>query len=84
MPSVHLRIEPDLVGPVSVGTVRVIRALADGLGLELQEAAAHVERAAFEGETLVLPARSEAEARACVERLTKLEGPARIDAHWTP
>lgn len=58
MASVVLRIEPDLCGPFSVGTVGVIKALQSALGLGLDEAADYVNRCVFDGETVEIPAPS--------------------------
>jgi hypothetical protein len=56
--SIVLRIEPDLCGPFSVGTVGVIKSLQSALGLELDEAADYVNRCVFDGETVEIPAPS--------------------------
>ena len=58
MASIVLRIEPDLCGAFSVGTVAVIKSLASALGLGLDEAADYVNRCVFDGETVEIPAPS--------------------------
>lgn len=58
MASIVLRIEPDLCGPFSVGTVAVIKSLQSALGLGLDEAADYVNRCVFDGETVEIPAPS--------------------------
>ncbi len=73
MSCVSLSIEPDLCGPVSVGTVKVIRLLEQQLGLSLGEALAYVNRSVFDGETVRIPAPSPAAAAACVAALTALQ-----------
>jgi hypothetical protein len=71
MVEVVLSIEPDLCGPFSVGTVGVIRLLSRELDLELFEACEYVNRCVFDGETVVIPAPSEASARKVVDLLTR-------------
>ncbi|MCC6903526.1 MAG: hypothetical protein IT377_31450 [Polyangiaceae bacterium] len=72
MVTVVLSIEPDLCGPVSVGTVRVIRTLEQSLGLCLADALAVVNRAVFDGETVHVPAPDAEAARRCVAALATL------------
>ncbi|MBK7580025.1 MAG: hypothetical protein IPI67_07435 [Myxococcales bacterium] len=77
---VTLRIEPDLCGPVSVGTVAVIRTLMSHLGLSLGEALAHVNHAVFDGEHVTIESPSREAAQACVSALSKLQTPAVVHA----
>jgi hypothetical protein len=53
-----MRIEADLCGPVSVGTVGVIKLLRDRLALDLRTANEYVDRCVFDGESVVIPAPS--------------------------
>jgi hypothetical protein len=73
MPAVRLKIEPELVGPISIGTVAVIRALCDHLQLSLAEAIGHVNRCVFDAEIVTVPAPSVAAARAAVAAIQALE-----------
>lgn len=50
MPSVKLSIQPQLCGPVSFGTIDVIRAVQSCAGLSLVEAKALVDQCVFHGE----------------------------------
>ncbi len=78
MSTVHLRIEPDLCGPVSVGTVRVIHLLSDCLALSLSEALDYVDRAVFDGETVAIVAPSAEAAERFVQESRALRTPARL------
>ena len=80
MTAVRLAIEPDLCGPVSVGTVAVIKALSVHLGLELAVAEAAVSRCAFEAEPVVLRAPSQAAAQALLDTLAALPIAPRVRA----
>jgi len=80
MPSVTLSIQADLCGPVSVGTLGVIRVLERELGLSLGDALSFVNRTAFDAETVRVPAPSLAAARACVAALAALRTGARVRA----
>jgi hypothetical protein len=52
--TLRLSIEPELCGPISVGTVAVIRLVSEHLGVSLREAMAHVDRCVFAGEEVEL------------------------------
>ena len=80
MTAVHLAIEPDLCGPVSVGTVAVIKALSAHLGLDLAAAEAAVSRCAFEAEPVVIRAPSRAAAQALLCTLAGLPIAPRVRA----
>jgi hypothetical protein len=54
--SVVLRIEPELCGPISIGTVSVIQLVAKHLELSLSVAKRSVDRCVFEGEQVHIPA----------------------------
>lgn len=81
MSCVRLSIEPDLCGPVSVGTLGVIRVLERTLELSLSEALRYVNRSVFDGETVRIPAPSSAAAIACVAELDALRTGASVQAH---
>lgn len=72
MVPLRLEIEPELVGPVSVGTVVVVKLLARHLGLSLQEALAVVNRCVFERECAELSAPSREAARALQGEISRL------------
>ena len=65
MPTVTLYIEPELCGPMSIGTVAVIKLVMQHLALGPREASEYVDRCVFEGNAEVhIPAPSaEAAAR---------------------
>lgn len=50
MPTLLLSVEPRLVGPVSVGTVDIIKILREHLGIDLVMAKRYVDRCVFDGE----------------------------------
>lgn len=56
MASISLRVDPDLCGPVSVGTVGLIRLLAEHCELSLPDATEWVNRCVFDGEVVSVPA----------------------------
>jgi len=72
MPSVRLSIQAQLCGPVSIGTVDVIKAVRLHAGLTLPEAKAIVDRCVFEGETVTIAGLSSLEAQALVAALRGL------------
>jgi hypothetical protein len=81
MASVTLSIDADLCGPVSVGTVAVIRIVQQRLELSLGEALGYVNRSVFDGENVCIPAPSAAAALECVEQLSALRSAATVHAH---
>ena len=80
MTVIELNIEADLCGPISVGTVGIIRALMTHLALSLPDAVAVVDRCAFGGESVTLPAPSSADAEALISALQQLAAAPRIRA----
>jgi hypothetical protein len=80
MTRVRLSIDPDLCGPISVGTVAVIRLAQERLGVSLSDAIAHVNRCVFDGETAFIDAPSLEAARSFVRAVTELTTGARIEA----
>lgn len=80
MACVTLSIEPDLCGPVSVGTVSVIRVIERTLELSLRESFEYVNRAVFDGEEVQIPAPSSQAAAQCAAELSALRTPAKIRA----
>ena len=77
---IELSIEADLCGPISVGTVAIIRALMTHLSLSLPEAVAVVDRCTFGGERVRLPAPSARAAAALLAALRQVPAAARIRA----
>ncbi|HYQ40724.1 MAG TPA: hypothetical protein VER11_02110 [Polyangiaceae bacterium] len=76
-----LTIEGECCGPMSIGTVAVIRALQKHLGLSLAESSECVERCVFEGEQVTLSAPTRAAAHALLAEFERLPAAARIHAH---
>ncbi len=72
MAAISVSIEADLCGPISVGTVGVIRALMAHVGLSLSEARELVDRCVFDGQRIEIsvPSRAVAEALLAAWRLT--------------
>ena len=62
MASVKLRIEPELCGAMSIGTVRVVKLLTQHLELGLEPALNYVDRCVFSAEEVDIPAPSAAAA----------------------
>jgi len=80
MPGIEMTIEPDLCGPISVGTVAVVRALMTHAGVALEAAVALVDRCTFGGERVTVPVPSSAGARALLDALRQLPAASRISA----
>jgi len=80
MPRVALTIEPELCGPVSVGTVSVIKLVARYLELPLQISLELVSRAVYERETVFLLAPSLEAAGALCDALAELPPVPRVQA----
>ena len=80
MASVRLFIHAELCGPVSLGTVAVIRAVQKHAGVTLSEATALVDRCVFDGETVTIEGLSPASASALVEELRTLRHAPPIEA----
>ena len=58
MPVVTLRIEPEFCGSMSMGTVRIIKLVAECFGLSSVAAERHVDRCVFHAETVEIVALS--------------------------
>ncbi len=67
--TIQLSIEPDLCGPISVGTVRIVKLVAHHLALGLSDAIAYVDRCVFEGAIVLIPAPSKDAAEALIREL---------------
>jgi len=80
MHQIELTIDGDLCGPMSIGTVAVIRAIQKHLGLPLAEANEYVDRCVFEGEKVTLPAATRAAAEALLAEFEQLPAAPRIHA----
>lgn len=83
MTHIVLRIDGDVCGVTSVGTVAVIRALERCLGLSLSAATEVVNRCVFEGEQVKVPAPTRAAAEALLIQFQTLPAAARIRAELT-
>jgi len=83
MTVITLTIEGDLCGPMSVGTVAVIRAIAKHLELSLAEANEFVDRCVFERQKVSLPAPTRAAAEALLSAFAQLPAAPRIRASIT-
>ena len=80
MPTVQLKIEPEFLGPMSVGTISVVQVLADVLGLGLKDAKDAVDACVFKGETASFHVSSADAGERLCQALSALEGPPRIHA----
>jgi hypothetical protein len=79
MATVTLAIQARLCGPVSFGTVDVIKAVQAHTGLGLGDAKALVDRCVFDGETVTIPDLSDTSASALVTALRALPDAPPID-----
>ena len=80
MTTIELAIEAEFCGPISMGTVAVIRALMTHLELPLSNAVELVDRCTFAGERVALSAPSRAAAEALLAELGVLPVASRIAA----
>src|SRR5690242_10748232 len=80
MSAVRLSIQAQLCGPISVGTVKVIRLVSEHARLTLSEAAKFVDRCVFDGETVLIPMPSPEAASLLVDALRALPEVPRIEA----
>lgn len=80
MATVRLFIQPHLRGPVSVGTVEVIRLVREHARLGLSEAKYLVDRCVFDGEPVIIPMQTPEDAAALVDALRLIPRGATIDA----
>jgi ribosomal protein L7/L12 len=84
VPTIQLRIDPVLCGPVSVGTVSVIKLLRDRLGLSLADAKKYIDRCVFDGETVTIHVESVEAAENLARDLVATSAPAKIYADLDP
>jgi hypothetical protein len=68
------------LGPVSVGTVEIIRLVSHHAQLPLPEAKRLVDRCVFDGEAVPIPTRSSEGAASLVRALASLQGVPKVDA----
>src|SRR5262245_21288834 len=78
---VQLNVEPVFCGPVSVGTVELIKLVRERFGLSLAEAKAYVDRCVFDGETVALVAPTAEAAAVFAREVGALESPAKFNVH---
>jgi hypothetical protein len=83
MSILELTIEAELCGPISMGTVAVVRALMEHSGLSLEAAVAIVDRCAFAGERVSVPLPSNSAAQALLLALHRVPAAPRISASIT-
>ncbi|MES1173503.1 MAG: hypothetical protein ABUL62_04165 [Myxococcales bacterium] len=83
MSILELTIEAELCGPISMGTVAVVRALMEHSGLALEAAVALVDRCTFSGERVAVPLPSSAAAEALLAALQQVAAAPRISASIT-
>lgn len=77
---VCLSIEPELCGPISIGTARVVRLVMLHAQLGLNDAIRFVDRCVFDGDTVRIPTPSTSDARELVAALTSLSEPPKLTA----
>jgi len=80
MAAVTLRIEPELCGPMSIGTVAIVKLVAEHFALSIPHAIEYVERCVFDGEEVHIPASSRAAAERFVARVLALPPVPRVVA----
>jgi hypothetical protein len=80
MPVIEMTIEAEFCGPVSMGTVAVVRALMTHADLPMEQAVALVDRCTFAAERVVVPVPSHARALALLAALQRVPAAPRIRA----
>jgi hypothetical protein len=79
--TVHLNVEPVFCGPVSVGTVELIKLVRERFGLSLAEAKAYVDRCVFDGATVAIVAPTAEVAAVFAREVGALDSPAKFRVH---
>jgi hypothetical protein len=72
MTAMFLSVEPEMLGPVSVGTLEVIRLLQVHARLDLAEAKGLVDRCVFDGQTVRVPIPSTEAATSLIAAIAEL------------
>lgn len=78
--TLRLSIEPELCGPISVGTVAVVKLVSEHLGVSLREAMALVDRCVFDSEEIEIDAPSSDAATRLVDAIAALPAHPRVHA----
>jgi hypothetical protein len=78
--TVTLRIEPEFCGPMSIGTVAVVKLVAEHFALSFSSAMDYVDRCVFVGEEVGIPAPSLAAAQRFVVAVLALPPVPRVVA----
>lgn len=76
----RLTIEPKFCGPVSVGTINIIKLIKDRCDLGLSEAKEYIDMAVFEGHTVDIPLPYHVDADKLVSDILALESAATFHA----
>ncbi|MBK1856590.1 hypothetical protein JO972_16620 [Verrucomicrobiaceae bacterium 5K15] len=77
---IRFSVDPKFCGPVSIGTLDLIRLIMDRCCLGLGDAKSLVDRAVFDGETVELHVPRDCDAANLLEDMKNLDGPARVNA----
>ena len=80
---IQMSITPKMCGPVSCGTVGLIKLLRSSLGLSLGEAKGYVDKCIFDREQVEIPVPDDVSAEDMVIKISKLETPAIFDVKVT-
>lgn len=80
MAILRIRIEPELCGPFSVGTIAPIKVLREQLGIGLLEAKEYIDRCVFGSEVVDIEVESAELAESVAAHLRATPGPAKVHA----
>jgi len=72
----RIAVEPRFCGPVSVGTIGLIRLIMERCGYSLVRSKGYVDRAVFDGEEVDIPLPSHVDGEKLVLEILHLETPA--------
>ena len=76
----RISVTPEFWGPVSVGTVGLIKLVRERCNLGLAEAKGYIDNAVFGGEVVEIPLSEDIDAPALIHEIETLEPPAAIIA----
>ena len=74
----RVSVDPRFCGPVSVGTVDLIKVVREHCNFGLRQAKDYIDDAVFGGEVVDIPLPNETDGEALVDEIRALETPARI------
>ena len=84
MAKLRIRIQPEFLGPVSVGTISPVHILREELAISLREAKEYVDRCVFDGGVVEIDVASIDAAHRIADRLASTASPPTIEVEVLP